>query len=70
MSTEVLKEVVALGGLALQAEDRLVRAVYHKGEQGGLVRMQNERYYQFIVWRAIPPKWHADLERRSHDIIL
>jgi hypothetical protein len=32
--------------------------------------MQNERYYQLIVWRAILPKWHADLERRSHDMIL
>jgi hypothetical protein len=59
-----LREVVKLGGLALQAEDCPVRAaVHHRSEHGSLARMENERCHQFIVWRAILPVWHAVLER-------
>ncbi len=67
-----LHEVVRLGGFALQAEDCLVRAaVYHRHEHGGLARMENERYHQFVVWRAILPLWDAELERdESNDLIL
>ncbi len=67
-----LDEVVKLGGLALQAEDCLVRAaVQHRGKRGGLVWMQNERYHQFLVWRAILPVWHTVLERdKSCDLIV
>ena len=67
-----LEDVVRLGGLALQAEDCAIRAaVHHRGERGGLVRMENERYHQFIIWRAILPIWHAELERENNtDIII
>jgi hypothetical protein len=33
--------------------------------------MQNERYHQFVIWRAVLPIWHAVLEREnSTDIII
>lgn len=64
MSFEPLREVVKLGGLALLAEDALIRAaVHHRGEYGGLVRSQNEKHHQVIVWRAVLPIWHTVLER-------
>jgi len=68
----VLGEVVRLGGLALQAEDCLIQAaVRRRGEHGGLARMENERYHQFIIWRAVLPLWHAVIEReRGTDLIL
>jgi hypothetical protein len=57
-----LREVVVLGGLALQSEDCAIRAaVHHRGEHGGLARIENERHHQFIIWRAILPVWHAEL---------
>lgn len=67
-----LEDVVRLGGLALQAEDCAIRAaVHHRGEHGGLGRMENERHHQFIIWRAILPIWHAELERENNtDIII
>lgn len=72
MSGSVLSEVITRGGLALQAEDCSIRAaVRHRDEHGGLVRLQNERFYQFIVWRAILPVWHAEVEREgSSDLIV
>jgi hypothetical protein len=71
-SASALADVVELGGLALQAEDCLVKAaVRHRGEHGGLVRMENERYHQFIIWRAVLPLWHAELERDDNsDLVL
>jgi hypothetical protein len=70
--TLALGDIVTLGGLALQAEDCAIRAaLHHRGEHGGLVHMENERYHQFIVWRAILPIWHAVLEREEGtDIII
>ena len=45
--------------------------VQHRGKHGGLARMENERYHQFLIWRAILPVWHAVLERdESCDLIV
>jgi hypothetical protein len=70
--TLALGDIVTLGGLALQFEDCAIRAaLHHRGEHGGLVHMENERYHQFIIWRAILPIWHAVLERENGtDIII
>jgi hypothetical protein len=70
--TLALGDIATLGGLALQAEDCAIRAaLHHRGEHGGLVHMENERYHQCIIWRAILPIWHAVLEREeSTDIII
>ena len=66
-----LREVVILGGLALQSEDCAIRAaVHHRNEHGGLARIENERHHQFIIWRAVLPVWHAVLEREGNTDIL
>ncbi len=67
-----LGDIVRLGGLALQAEDCAIRAaLHHRSEHGGVARMENERYHQFVIWRAVLPVWHAVLEREdSTDIII
>lgn len=71
MISSVLEEVITRGSLALQVEDCAIRAaVRHRGERGGLVRLQNERFYQFIVWRAILPVWHAVVELGWRDLIV
>lgn len=70
--SSALGDIVTLGGLALQAEDCAIRAaLHHRAEHGGLVHMENERYHQFVIWRAVLPIWHAVLEREdSTDIIV
>jgi len=67
----LLEEVVAFAGLELQSEDCAIRAAVHsRGDRGGLARIINERYYQFVVWRAALRKWHAEVERGTHDLQL
>jgi hypothetical protein len=69
--TLALGDIVTLGGLALQAEDCAIRAaLHHRAEHGGLVHMENERYHQFIIWRAVLPIWHAVLEREGGTVII
>jgi hypothetical protein len=70
--SSALGDIVKLGGLALQAEDCAIQAaLHHRGEHGGSVHMENERYHQFVIWRAVLPIWHAVLEREnSTDIII
>lgn len=72
MNRSALRELVILGGLALQSEDCAIRAaVHHRGETGGLALIENERHHQFIIWKAIVSVWHADLEKHDNtDIAL
>ena len=64
MDREVLSGVVALGGKGLEAEDRVIRGyVAARGESGGILRRQDERYYQHVVWRSVLARWNALLER-------
>ena len=67
-----LRDVVILGGLALQSTDCAIRAAgHHRGEHGGLARIENERHHQFIIWRAILPIWPCLLERDNNtDLVL
>ena len=67
MNRSTLRELVILGGFALQSEDCAIRAaVHHRGETGGLALVENERHHQFIIWRAILPVCHADLEKHDN----
>jgi hypothetical protein len=59
----LLQDVVALGGRALEAEDRHLRAIAQgRGQHGGLLRTESERYYQFIVWKSVIEKYDAEVE--------
>ena len=64
-SEPLLDSVIEIAGSALEAEDRYVLGCSTAtGKKGGLLRIPNERYYQFVVcrgllsrWDTIPEKW-------------
>lgn len=62
---------VRRAGLALEVEDRLLlgNSRIH-GENGGLIRLYNERYYQFIIWRAVNSIWRAECEHEYRDLVV
>lgn len=60
---DLLTDVIAIGGRALEAEDVKLRAIYKsRGQHGGLLRTDFERYYQFVVWRSLVEKYDAQIE--------
>jgi hypothetical protein len=62
--SSVLRDVIEIGGRALQAEDALLLASAHKhGHRGGLLRVEFERYFQFIVWKSLLGAYDAQIER-------
>ena len=62
---ELLTDVINIGGCALEAEDRELRGIYRtKGQHGGLLRTDFERYYQFVVWKSLLEKYDAQIEYR------
>ncbi len=73
-----LSKLVEIAGPALEAEDRYLlgsisanRAAYPDGN-GGLLRVNNERYYQFIVARALMSSFPFAVvpELNRHDLVL
>jgi hypothetical protein len=59
----LLDDVIIRGGRALEDEDRQIRTlVQHHGLRGGLLRMEYERFYQFIVWKSLLAKYDAAIE--------
>ncbi|MGO9135961.1 MAG: hypothetical protein ACLP8A_18215 [Methylovirgula sp.] len=64
-------DFVTRAGLGLEAEDHLLLGSgLVQGQHGGLSRLFNERYYQFIVWRAVSPRWNAKVEHKTHDLVI
>lgn len=71
MSYDFCDELVFRAGLGLEAEDRvIIGAGKVRGEHGGLLRIPNERYYQFAVWRSVLSKWPSVMEQGSYDLIV
>lgn len=75
---DILKNLVSISALALEAEDRYIlgavtanKAAY-SGESGGILRINNERYYQFIVARALMSSmpYRVQIEVDTHDLVL
>ena len=73
-----LNILVKTAGLALELEDRYLlgsvaanRQAY-PGENGGILRLNNERYYQFIVARSLVSSYPfaAEIEVDFHDLVL
>ncbi|ABA57640.1 hypothetical protein Noc_1136 [Nitrosococcus oceani ATCC 19707] len=73
-----LKRLIKIAGTALEAEDRFLREAIAKNrtaypsEKCGILRNNNERYYQFIIWRALVSSFPftARIEIQSHDLVL
>ena len=73
-----LKQLLKIAGAALEAEDRFLRkaaasnpAAYHN-EKAGILRFNNEHYYQFVVARALVSSLRlaASIEVTSNDLAL
>jgi hypothetical protein len=59
----MLENVIQLGGRALEVEDSLLSAASHRRNQkGGLLRVELERYYQYIVWKSLLDTYDAQIE--------
>ncbi len=73
-----LIRLVEIAGAALKEEDRLLLKAFRKnkiaypGESGGILRLNNERYYQFIVARSLARTfpYPAAVEIDTHDLVL
>lgn len=73
-----LIRLINIAGMALEAEDRYMlgavtaNRIAYEGESGGILRINNERYYQFIVARALMSSMHykVKVEVDSHDLLL
>jgi hypothetical protein len=71
MVTDFLSDFTICAGEALEREDKFImEAGRARGESGGLLRSQQEKFYQFIVWKAVYSKWRAEVEKDSHDLVL
>ncbi|KUM02749.1 hypothetical protein KIF53_15525 [Chromobacterium subtsugae] len=73
-----LARLVDIAGMALEAEDRQIlgavtaNRVAYSGESGGLLRFNNERFYQFIVAKSLLSSmpYKVSVEVNSHDMVL
>ena len=73
-----LKRLLKIAGAALEAEDQFLRkavasnpVAYHN-EKAGILRFNNEHYYQFVVARALVSSLRlaASIEVTSNDLVL
>ncbi len=64
-------ELVSMAGAALEAEDRYVLGCSRiTDKSGGILRILNERYYQFVVCRGWLSRWNTIPELRVHDAVI
>jgi len=77
MKKEFIK-LIEIAGAALEAEDRFflgavaANQTAYPGGKGGILRINNERYYQFVVARALASSFPfaVAVEVNSHDLVL
>jgi hypothetical protein len=75
-----IQRLVTLSGKALKFEDKILldavaknKLVYSKeNESGGILRFNNERYYQFVIARALVAEieYRVEIEVDTHDLLL
>lgn len=71
-------DLIKTAGIALENEDRyLIGAIVsnmqaYKNCSGGILRINNERYYQFIIARALTSSFpfQVQIEKNTHDFML
>ncbi len=75
-----LQELIEIGGRALEKEDRMIREAvlarpnlqrpFRPGKaRFGIRRQDNERYFQFVIWRALLKSFEfcVDIERENNN---
>ena len=72
MDDDFFVDFTSRAGTALEAEDRLILGSgMLRNEKGGILRLNNERYYQFILWRAMLSRWRCVTEYKDRrDLVL
>lgn len=74
-----LSELIAIGGQALEQEDRFIAGcvtvnqdLYGDENPCGLLRIVNERYYQFVISRALMSayRYRVNIEEDRRDFVL
>lgn len=78
-SKDDLQELVNIAGYALETEDRFIAGcvamhpeLYQNTDPAGILRFNNERYYQFLIARSLMSgfPYRVELERDTYDIAL
>jgi hypothetical protein len=78
-SKDDLQELVNIAGYALETEDRFIAGcvathpeLYQGTDFAGILRFNNERYYQFLIARNLMSEfpYRVELERDTYDIVL
>lgn len=76
---DYLDELVSIGGCALEQEDRFIAGcvtvnphLYGDKNPCGLLRIANERYYQFVISRALMSgyRYRVNIEEDRRDFVL
>ena len=76
---EDLEKLISIAAYALEQEDRYITGcttvrqdLYNDGKPPGILRFNNERFYQYIIARALMSnyKYKIDVEKETHDIVL
>jgi hypothetical protein len=66
-----VEELVSLARFALEQEDRYILGCsIATGGKGGILRIENERYFQFVVMRSLLSRFDVVAERSLHDLII
>lgn len=74
-----IHDIVEIGGRALEYEDRFIvgcttvnKRLYDDELPGGLLRIANERYYHFVVARALMSnyRYRVSIEKKTYDFIV
>lgn len=78
-SQDDLQKLVSIAGHALEIEDHFIAGcvatnpdLYGDGRPQGILRINNERYYQFLIIRSLMSgfPYRVEPERDTHDIAL
>jgi hypothetical protein len=74
MDDDFYRDFTSRIGAALEAEDRLILGsgrLWNEVRKGGILRLNDERYYQSILSRAMLSRWSAAVEYHSrYDLVL
>ncbi|MCA7117841.1 MAG: hypothetical protein LGL72_00075 [Acidibrevibacterium sp.] len=59
-----LKDFVYRAGAGLEQEDRnIIGSSLIHNQRGGLLRVQQERFWQYIIWKSVYSNWEIEVEK-------
>ena len=75
---ESLKKIVTIAARFLKKEDDAIlnsiknNQIAYKNKSGGLLRINNERYYQFIIAKGLIAEYEypIEIEKNTYDLVV